>query len=54
VYTYDISLPLDRFYEIVELTRERLKDVANCKAICGFGHVGESSITNIDPTTIIN
>lgn len=41
VYTYDLSVPLDQFYEIVELLREKLKDVPECKAICGFGHIGE-------------
>jgi len=41
VYSFDISLPLSRFYEIVELTREKLKDFADVKAVCGFGHIGE-------------
>lgn len=41
VYSFDISVPLNRFYEIVELTREKLKDVADCKTVCGFGHIGE-------------
>lgn len=41
VYSFDISLPLSRFYEIVELTREKLKDVEDVKAVCGFGHIGE-------------
>jgi len=41
VFSFDISLPLSRFYEIVELTREKLKDVADVKAVCGFGHIGE-------------
>jgi len=41
VYSFDISLPLSRFYEIVELTRKKLKDVADVKTVCGFGHIGE-------------
>ncbi|VVC45617.1 Hypothetical protein CINCED_3A015335 [Cinara cedri] len=44
VYSFDISLPLDRFYEIVELTRERLKNVAECKAVSGFGHIGDGNL----------
>lgn len=41
MYSFDISLPLNRFYEIVELTREKLKDIEDVKAVCGFGHIGE-------------
>lgn len=41
VYSFDISLPLSRFYEIVELTREKLKDIEDVKAVCGFGHIGK-------------
>lgn len=41
MYSFDISLPLSRFYEIVELTREKLKDIEDVKAVCGFGHIGE-------------
>lgn len=41
VYSYDISVPLNRFYEIVELTREKLKNFADCKTVCGFGHIGK-------------
>lgn len=41
MYSFDISLPLSRFYEIVELTRKKLKDIEDVKAVCGFGHIGE-------------
>lgn len=41
MYSFDISLPLSRFYEIVELTREKLKNFADVKAVCGFGHMGK-------------
>lgn len=38
VFKYDISLPLEKFYSIVEVMRERLgKDVSRC---CGYGHIG--------------
>ncbi|KAE9542757.1 hypothetical protein AGLY_002668 [Aphis glycines] len=44
VYSFDISLPLSRFYEIVELTREKLKDIEDVKAVCGFGHIGDGNL----------
>jgi len=53
VYSFDISIPLDRFYEIVELTREKLKDVTDCKAVSGFGHIGEFKI-NYNPIQVNN
>lgn len=52
VYSFDISVPLDRLYEIVELTREKLKDVADCKTVCGFGHMGELRKIVVKPTTM--
>ncbi|XP_050422822.1 D-2-hydroxyglutarate dehydrogenase, mitochondrial-like [Adelges cooleyi] len=44
VYAYDISTPLNCFYDIVELLRDKLKDVADCKAVCGFGHIGDGNL----------
>ncbi|XP_022168811.1 D-2-hydroxyglutarate dehydrogenase, mitochondrial-like [Myzus persicae] len=44
VYSFDISVPLSRFYEIVELTREKLKDIAVVKTVCGFGHIGDGNL----------
>lgn len=42
VYKYDISIPLDQFYTIVELMRERLKGT---KAITvAYGHVGDGMV----------
>lgn len=41
VYCYDISVPLNRFYEIVELTREKFENVDKCIAVSGFGHIGK-------------
>jgi len=52
VYSFDISLPLSRFYEIVELTREKLKDVEDVKAVCGFGHIGELKKVNSNNISI--
>ncbi|XP_025193263.1 D-2-hydroxyglutarate dehydrogenase, mitochondrial-like [Melanaphis sacchari] len=44
VYSFDISLPLNRFYEIVELTREKLKGIEDVKTVCGFGHIGDGNL----------
>ena len=40
LFKYDISLPLENFYNIVSATAERLKG-ANYRFITGFGHVGK-------------
>lgn len=41
-YKYDISLPLSKFYEIVEIMRKRLADrVTRC---CGYGHLGDGNV----------
>ena len=42
-YKYDISLPLNVFYQIVEVMRQRLKDL-NCTRVCGYGHIGDSNL----------
>lgn len=39
-FKYDLSLPLNRFYEIVPAVRERVGDLA--KYVCGYGHVGKN------------
>ena len=36
---YDVSLPLSVYYELVEVMRERVKDMAKCTL--GFGHIGD-------------
>ena len=38
-FKYDVSLPLDCFYDLVEIMRERLKGVAT--RVIGYGHVGD-------------
>ncbi|XP_058822705.1 D-2-hydroxyglutarate dehydrogenase, mitochondrial isoform X2 [Topomyia yanbarensis] len=40
--TYDLSLPLERFYDIVPAMRERVGHLV--KVVCGFGHIGDSNI----------
>lgn len=39
-FKYDVSLPLSKFYEIIEALRERLTS-PNVKRINGFGHLGK-------------
>ncbi len=40
-YKYDVSLPLDFFYKMVEALRERVKSLAT--RVVGYGHVGDGS-----------
>lgn len=54
VYKYDISLPLNSFYEIVELMRMHLKNEPQLSCV-GFGHLGDSNIhLNIVSSTTYN
>eukprot|EP01132_Coremiostelium_polycephalum_P003754 gene3754-4674_t len=41
VYKYDLSLPIDEFYNIVDVMRTRLEGKAN---VVGFGHVGDGNL----------
>lgn len=41
-YKYDISLPLNCFYDIVDVMRKRLAGKA--VTVCGFGHVGDGNL----------
>ncbi|KAN0043328.1 hypothetical protein ACTA71_010976 [Dictyostelium dimigraforme] len=41
VYKYDLSLPIEQFYSIVELMRAKFDDKAN---VVGFGHVGDGNL----------
>ncbi|XP_058454630.1 D-2-hydroxyglutarate dehydrogenase, mitochondrial isoform X2 [Malaya genurostris] len=40
--TYDLSLPLKEFYDIVTVMRRRVGHLT--KIVCGFGHIGDSNI----------
>lgn len=40
-YKYDVSLPLNVFYDIISEFREHLKDLKQVKRICGYGHLGK-------------
>ncbi|XP_065090993.1 D-2-hydroxyglutarate dehydrogenase, mitochondrial-like [Ochlerotatus camptorhynchus] len=41
-FKYDISLPLDNFYDIVLATRERVGSLAT--KVTGYGHIGDSNL----------
>lgn len=42
VYKYDVSVPFDRYYELVQVMRERLTD--HDAVVVGFGHLGDSNL----------
>ncbi|XP_002732875.2 D-2-hydroxyglutarate dehydrogenase, mitochondrial-like [Saccoglossus kowalevskii] len=42
VYKYDVTLPQDQFYEIVEDMRDRVGDAAT--RVVGYGHVGDGNL----------
>ena len=42
VYKYDVSLPLDKMYELVEETRERLAPLG--ATTTAFGHLGDGNL----------
>ncbi|XP_037903422.1 D-2-hydroxyglutarate dehydrogenase, mitochondrial isoform X2 [Hermetia illucens] len=41
-FAYDVSIPLRSFYDIVEVMRERVGDLATY--VCGYGHLGDSNL----------
>lgn len=43
VYKYDMSLRVGEMYELVEETRERLKDVKEAQVL-GYGHMGDGNL----------
>ncbi|KAJ2938223.1 hypothetical protein O0L34_g17560 [Tuta absoluta] len=40
--TYDVSLPLRNYYDLVPVLRERLGD--RVTHVCGFGHIGDGNL----------
>lgn len=42
LFTYDISLPLRSFYDIVKVMEQRVGHMA--KRVCGFGHLGDLNL----------
>lgn len=43
-FKYDVSLPLEDYYNLVEVMRERLKGNEKVTSISGYGHVGDSNL----------
>lgn len=41
-FKYDLSIPLQHFYDIVPATAARVGDLAT--RVCGYGHVGDSNL----------
>lgn len=41
VYKYDVSLPLEKFYELVDATRSR---IGNKAITVGYGHIGDGNL----------
>ncbi|DBA00525.1 TPA: hypothetical protein N0F65_006429 [Lagenidium giganteum] len=42
VYKYDVSLPMDQYYKIVEETRERMEPLG--AQVVGYGHLGDCNL----------
>jgi len=42
-YIYDVSMPLEHYYDLVEVMKERLSGKP-VKAICGLGHIGDCNL----------
>jgi len=38
-FKYDVSLPTEMMYKLVEESRHRLRGI--CRSVFGYGHVGE-------------
>ena len=43
VFKYDVSIPLQSFYKVIEVLRERLRDPRIIR-ISGYGHLGDGNI----------
>ena len=44
VYKYDMSIPLDQLYDLVEDTRHHLKDTTGVIDVVGYGHIGDGNL----------
>ena len=44
VYKYDVSLPITKLYELVELMKIRTKDAGIARACAGYGHLGDGNL----------
>jgi (R)-2-hydroxyglutarate---pyruvate transhydrogenase len=57
-YKYDISIPLPKFQEVVDVTREhlRLKGLLHEKAVkhvIAYGHIGDGALHSIQPSLCV-
>lgn len=41
VYKYDLSLPVEKMYDLVEKMRQRLGETAK---VIGYGHLGDGNL----------
>lgn len=41
-YKYDVSLPMSKYYDVVDYMRASLSGRAS--RICGYGHVGDGTV----------
>ncbi|KAI9182892.1 D-lactate ferricytochrome c oxidoreductase [Blastocladiella emersonii ATCC 22665] len=46
VFKYDVSMPVPVLYELVEATRQRMRDlkVPGVRSVIGYGHVGDGNL----------
>jgi (R)-2-hydroxyglutarate---pyruvate transhydrogenase len=44
VYKYDLSVGLENLYDLVEETRDHVKDVDGILDVVGFGHIGDGNL----------
>lgn len=44
VYKYDVSVPVESMYRLVETMKERLKGVVDAKFITGYGHLVDANL----------
>lgn len=43
-FKYDVSIPLDEYYKLVEVMRERLKQNEKVTSVSGYGHIGDCNL----------
>lgn len=54
MYKYDLSVPVEKMYDVVEKARERLRDAGimqgdgtpegPIRAVVGYGHIGDGEL----------
>ena len=43
-FKYDVSVPLNEYYQLVEVMRERLKHNKQVTSVSGYGHIGDCNL----------